>query len=476
VATPLTAILITGPAPASGIIVLNSDGSFTFTPAAGFTGPASFTYRANNNTLSNIATVNLTVTVPPAPTATDDAFSTVAGIALTVAAPGVLGNDTNPVATPLTAILVAGPAAGTGTVVLNGNGSFTYTPAAGFIGAATFTYTASNGTVSNVATVTINVTAPPAPTAVDNTFTTAVNTTLTVAAPGILGNDTTPVALPLTAIALVAVPTTPAGSGTVTLNTNGSFTYIPATGFIGAAAFTYQATNGTVSNVATVTINVTAVAAPIAANDAFTTAAGTTLTVAAPGVLGNDTPAPLTAVLVADPAPASGTLVLNANGSFTFIPAAGFTGAASFTYQASNGTLSNVATVTITVTAASVGPTITGFVLRNANTDTLFGSGVLTNGTIVSRGACGGCTFNMEALVSGTGFNNVRLVLTRPDATTHANNEGAFPFTKPGDGGVGNYNGLALPLDGTYTLFATPRLANGTPTGTPLTVTFTVTP
>jgi hypothetical protein len=470
---------VTGPAPASGTLVLNADGSFTYTPAAGFIGAATFTYRANNNTLSNIATATITVSAPPAPTAADDTYSTLMGTALTVPAPGILGNDTNPTAIPLTATLVVGPAAGTGTVVLNANGSFTYTPAAGFIGAATFTYTAGNGTVSNVATVTINVTAPPAPTAADNTFTTAVNTTLTVAAPGVLGNDTTPVALPLTAIALVAVPTTPAGSGTVTLNANGSFTFIPATGFIGAASFTYQATNGTVSNVATVTINVTAVAAPVANNDAFTTAAGTTLTVAAPGVLVNDTPAPLTAIaLVAVPTtPAgSGTVTLNTNGSFNFIPAVGFTGAASFTYQATNGTLSNVATVTITVTAAPVGPTITGFTLRSSNT--LTGQGrlanpvatPLTDGLTVSLAACGAtCRFNFEALLAGAA-SSVRLTLDGA-----GNNESLAPYTKPGDAGVGNYSPMVLSL-GAHTLTAQPRNGGGNPIGTPLTVTFTVAP
>ena len=79
----------------------------------------------------------------------------------------------------------------------------------------------------------------------------------------------------------------------------------------------------------------------------------------------------------------------------------------------------------------------------------------------------------MEALISGTGFNNVRLVLTGP--TAHANNEGSFPYTKPGDGGVGVYNGMVL-NQGAHSLTATPRDAAGTPVGTPLTVTFTVVP
>ena len=109
------------------------------------------------------------------------------------------------------------------------------------------------------------------------------------------------------------------------------------------------------------TITVTAANdAPTAADDAYSTAEDTTLTVTAPGVLGNDTDPdgdPLSAVLVSGPS--HGSLTLNANGSFTYTPAADYNGSDSFTYRASDGTLdSNPATVTITVTAANDAPTV----------------------------------------------------------------------------------------------------------------------
>ena len=72
---------------------------------------------------------------------------------------------------------------------------------------------------------------------------------------------------------------------------------------------------------------------------AFTTAEDTTLHVAAPGVLANDTDAdgdPLTAALVGDPA--HGTLTLNVDGSFTYTPDANYNGTDSFTYKANDGT------------------------------------------------------------------------------------------------------------------------------------------
>jgi VCBS repeat-containing protein len=101
--------------------------------------------------------------------------------------------------------------------------------------------------------------------------------------------------------------------------------------------------------------------APVAAADAYTTAEDTPLTVAAPGVLGNDSDPdhdPLSAVLVSGPS--HGTLTLNPDGSFTYTPATNHTGSDSFTYQASDGTLSSeLATVTLTVTAVNDPPTVT---------------------------------------------------------------------------------------------------------------------
>ena len=95
-------------------------------------------------------------------------------------------------------------------------------------------------------------------------------------------------------------------------------------------------------------------APPTAGDDAYMTDEDTPLNIAAPGVLGNDTDPdgdPLTAEVVST---ASGSLTLNTDGSFTYTPAAGFTGTTSFTYQAGDGAaVSNVATVTITVEAVN---------------------------------------------------------------------------------------------------------------------------
>jgi PKD repeat protein len=140
---------------------LNADGSFAYIPNAGFSGPDSFTYVANDGTVdSNVATVSITVQEGDnqPPVANDDAYTTDEDVALNVAAPGVLANDTDADGNPLTAILQTGPS--NGTLTLNGDGSLSYMPDLNYFGPDSFTYVASDGIVnSNNATVSITVTA-----------------------------------------------------------------------------------------------------------------------------------------------------------------------------------------------------------------------------------------------------------------------------------------------------------------------------
>jgi VCBS repeat-containing protein len=154
---PLTAILVAGPTSAQSFS-LNSDGSFNYTPLANFSGGDSFTYQANDGTEnSNLATVTITVNeINDAPVAMDDAYSLDQDTSLNVPAAGVLTNDSDVEGDLLTTSLVSG--ASNGTVVLNSDGSFTYTPTPGFVGTDSFTYQADDAAdLSNVATVSIDV-------------------------------------------------------------------------------------------------------------------------------------------------------------------------------------------------------------------------------------------------------------------------------------------------------------------------------
>ena len=153
---PLTAVLDSGPA--HGTLDLHADGSFIYTPTANFFGLDSFLYHASDGEEnSNVATVAITVTaVNDAPVALDDAYRTLIDWSLTVAGPGVLLNDTDVENDPLTAVLDSGPSHGT--LDLNTDGSFTYSPAADFAGVDTFTYHTNDGLLdSNLATVQITV-------------------------------------------------------------------------------------------------------------------------------------------------------------------------------------------------------------------------------------------------------------------------------------------------------------------------------
>jgi len=190
-----------------------------------------------------------------APVAVDDGYFTGQSEFLSVPAPGVLGNDSDPDGDPFNAVLVSTTVHGA--LFLNGSGAFTYEPFPGFTGEDTFTYHATDGQANgNTATVTIvvNETANTAPTAIDDDFSTGPQVALAIAAPGLLQNDSDPDGDPLTA----ALQTAPA-NGAVTLDPDGSFTYTPDAGFSGVDSFIYRVNDGRGgSDTATVTIAVNA--------------------------------------------------------------------------------------------------------------------------------------------------------------------------------------------------------------------------
>jgi hypothetical protein len=196
-----------------------------------------------------------------------------------------------------------------------------------------------------------------APAAVDDSYATAEDTDLDVAAPGVLENDTDAEDDPLTAIKL----TDPA-NGTLTFNSDGSFLYQPNPGFNGADSFTYKANDGAAdSGPATVSITVGAENdPPVAVDDPgyVVLEDGSLSTLVEAGVLANDTDPDgdtLTAIKVTDPA--HGALTFNQDGTFTYTPAADYNGPDSFTYQANDGAAdSNVATASITVTPVNDAP------------------------------------------------------------------------------------------------------------------------
>ena len=330
----------------------------TYTPDANFNGSDSFTVEVTDRgdpddcgvlslvcdaAASDQETVLVTVNpVNDAPVAVDDAATTDQGVALAV---DVLANDLDVDADPL-AVASFGQGEN-GTVALVA-GKLRYTPDVGFSGSDSFAYRASDGVaVSNEATVriTVQAAANAAPDAVNDVKTTAEDTPTDV---DVLANDADADGDPLTITAF-----TQPEHGIVTL-VAGSLRYAPAANFNGSDSFTYEISDGQGgSDTATISVTVTAVNdAPVASNDTRTTAEDTLLNISVPAASDVDGDA-LSYGLIATTA----GLGFNSDGSYSYTPPTNFNGSASFTYRANDGTTtSNLATVTITVTAANDPP------------------------------------------------------------------------------------------------------------------------
>ncbi len=184
----------------------------------------------------------LALTLLPAP----DSYSMIHDRVLVVPPPGVLGNDLG--LGGKTAVLVSGPSHGT--LSLRSDGGFTYTPTGAYVGTDVFRYTPS-GLLVIPTNVTIKITNA-APTAANDSYTATTGVTLSVDAPGVLGNDGDADGDVLTAVLVDG-----GGNGSLDLNANGSFTFKSGGSFTGVRTFTYQASDGLASSpTRTVSINV----------------------------------------------------------------------------------------------------------------------------------------------------------------------------------------------------------------------------
>ncbi len=352
---PMTAILVQEVA--SGTLSLSPDGGFTYSPGAEWSGTDSFVYLASDGLGESLpATVTITVNaVNDRPVAADDAYAIPEETALRLgASEGVLLNDDDAEGDPLVASLVSGPASGT--LTFGADASVIYAPATNFYGTDSFTYRLFDGTAySAAATVTITVTNVRDPVSCQNdVYAGQEDLVLAVPAPGVLANDQNPDAAPL-AVELVS----PVTAGTLAVDSDGGFVFVPPADFYGSAEFTYRVWDGTgYSNTASARIAVGAVDdPPIALPDFYTTGEDVRLRVAPPGVLANDSDPDSVPVALLVSGAAHGTVALTSGGAVTYTPEANFSGADSFAYQASDGTgQSAPVTVTLLVEAANDPP------------------------------------------------------------------------------------------------------------------------
>ncbi len=358
---PLTYKLVTPPS--HGVLV-GVPPTLTYLPDSNANGVDTFTFRASDGQeTSTVATVTLNIApVNDAPLAAGDAYTMDEDTPLDVlVGEGLLANDSDVEGATLSALLVVGPTHGT--LTLEPDGAFRYTPDADFNGADSFTYRASDGELASALTsVTLTINAiEDAPRPAADAYETDEDTPLTVAASdGVLANDVEVDGDPLTATQ-VDGPT----HGTLEFEPDGSFRYTPDANYNGPDSFTYQVSDGKATvGATTVQLTVRSVNdAPVAVGEAFTTDEDIPLIVAASeGLLANDEDVEddtLSALLVEGPA--HGTLVLEPTGAFRYTPDADFNGPDSFSYRASDGDLlSAVTTVNLTINPVNDAPVAVG--------------------------------------------------------------------------------------------------------------------
>ncbi|HLX64812.1 MAG TPA: Ig-like domain-containing protein [Planctomycetota bacterium] len=374
----------------SPINTVNGTATISYVPAYAKHGPVTISVTVDDHqSANNQTTVPFTLTLAAVnhpPVANNDAYNPIMNKTFTIsAAAGVLANDTDVDGDTLTAVL-NGPGTSSGALVLNSDGSFTYTPNQGFQGTDSFSYYANDGHVNSTtpATVTLNVGPNQPPVAANQTFTMNENTTLT---------NTLGASDPNSDTLTISIVSKPANGALVLTDTStGAFTYTPNQNFFGTDSFTYKANDGQYdSNTGTVTITITHVnQAPVAVSETVFVGVNNALliTLTATDVDGD----PLTLALTTQPlhGKLTGfTQTSTTTATVTYTPNTGFLGSDSFQFTANDSNLtSSPGVVTIGVTPPPVfnsppvispDPALTGTVVSfSASANVVNGTATIT--------------------------------------------------------------------------------------------------
>jgi hypothetical protein len=352
-----------------GVLTLSPNGSYIYTPTAGFIGADTLVYKVcDNGTPVLCDTAVLVIEVRPnssnnnqPPVANDDNTATPSGTPITV---DVKSNDFDPnsgqTLTPPT--IIGTPTCGTATVGMDGR--ITYTPATGFVGVCDIQYrVCDNGSpvLCDTAKLSVNVYTDPnklnnPPNAIDDAYATPMNTPVNgTTAP----NDSDIDAGQTLSFSNISNPT----RGSLVFNPNGTFTYTPNTGFTGLDSFRYKACDNGVPSLcdtATVYLRVNPVivpptnTAPVANPDNPVTNVNTPITIPVKANDFDPNGDPLSNPTITSP-PSCGTATVNADGTIGFTPNTGFTGSCSFIYRVcdtGSPSLCDTALVTVKVDPA----------------------------------------------------------------------------------------------------------------------------
>ena len=346
---PMTAVLDTPPA--DGTLVVNSNGTWTYTPNSSYAGADQLVYHISDGVAdSQPVTVSFTVQQSSQPPVAHNGAVQVQEDGSLVINFANFGTDAD--GNPLTGVITTQPAHGT--LTQNADGTYTYTPDQYYYGSDSLNFTLTDGSLgSQQATLSITVNKVEiAPTLTSSSASLNEDGSATL---NPLANATDVNGDPLTA----SIVTQPA-HGTITVNTNGTWTYTPNQYFYGTDTFTYSVSDGTASsNIAAVTFTVNKVEIPpTLANSSATLNEGSSATLSLLASATDVNGDPVTAAIVTPPA--HGTVTRNADGTWTYTPSQHFFGTDTFTYTVSDGQeASNVATVTLNVTQVIHAPVAT---------------------------------------------------------------------------------------------------------------------
>ncbi|HNT74341.1 MAG TPA: Ig-like domain-containing protein, partial [Anaerolineae bacterium] len=324
---------------------------------------------------NNSSAVSIVLNGPPA--AADDDYPATEDLPLSVSAPGVLGNDSDPNDDALQAAIVTLPTRGM--LVFNADGSFTYTPTTNLNGVDTFTYRAGDGALwSDPAIVTITV-APvnDPPVAGDDTSNASMNTPRIIS---VLGNDADPDGDPLT-LAAVGAPYHGAAA-----SLGATILYTPNVGYLGEDWFTYTiADSGGLTDTATVTVLVGSInQPPVAIDDGVTTTQNTPVTIA---VLSNDLNPDMDTLMVAGiSAPTHGDADIQ-GATVVYTPALDYVGVDTFTYIVSDGQLTDTGSISVTVYDVTAPQVVAVSPLRGATGVTVTAPVVITFSEAINAAA-----------------------------------------------------------------------------------------
>jgi Ca2+-binding RTX toxin-like protein len=338
----------------NGTVSIDDDGNVVFTPAANYSGPASFTYTIEDGE-GGSSTATVTVNVAPgnaSPVAADDPVTATEDMPLVLAPAALMNNDADADGDALTIVGVGN--AVHGTVALS-EGNVVFTPAANYNGPASFDYAVSDGHGgTSTATVNIDVVAVnDAPVTADDPVAAVEDTPLVLTPASLLANDGD-----VDGDALTIISVGNDSHGTVALD-GGNVVFTPAANYNGPASFDYTVSDGH-GGTSTATVNVTVAAAndaPVAANNSVNSTEDTPLVLSAAALLANDNDVDGDSLVITGVGNAAhGTVALDgANAVFT--PEANYAGPASFTYTVSDGQGgTSTATVDVNVVAVNDAP------------------------------------------------------------------------------------------------------------------------